>query len=79
MVCVCARCGGSFILGFLSERECKHRPLAELHQPQRLEPQAQSSSWHRVTVKVILGSTRGERQENVCVTAAEASIGVAGG
>lgn len=34
-MCLCVQwC--SFILSFLSERECKHGPLAKLHQPQCL-------------------------------------------
>ncbi|CAG11128.1 unnamed protein product, partial [Tetraodon nigroviridis] len=52
----------AFILGFLSERECKHRPLAKLGRPRR----CQHCSLGLIPVLVALGhgKERRERKEN---------------
>lgn len=48
----------SFILGFLSERECKHRPLAKLGRPQRCQHCSLG------LILVPLGHSTGEWKEN---------------
>lgn len=47
----------SFILGFLSERECKHRPLAKPHRPLRCQRCSLG------LILVALGHSNGPDQE----------------